>query len=271
MRIGIRTNAPRALDDLYPHLPPGWRPSRAALVDQLFSLRVGGARRGNLRAYNLLYWGSARRARELDLGAVLEVLESDLRLCVASAARRRIFVHAGVVGWKGRAILLPGRTFSGKSTLVAELLRAGATYYSDELAVLDGRGRVHPFAKPLVLRKAGAFAGRFPAEELGSSAGVRPLPVGLVALTRYARGRRWRPARLTPGRGLLALLSHTVPVRLRTQAALAALREVTMRAPVLKGVRGEARETAGALLRQVEAAGITEPAPVGDPARPPVG
>jgi hypothetical protein len=31
---------------------------------------------------------------------------------------------------------------------VAELVRAGATYYSDEFAVLDSRGRVHPFPRP---------------------------------------------------------------------------------------------------------------------------
>ena len=149
MRIGIRTNDPDVLRQLPGLLPPGWKPAPSAVVDQLFSLRVGGRSRGRVRHYNLLYWGAARRARSLDLDSVFESLESDMRLSVASGAKRRIFVHAGVVGWKGHAIVIPGRTFSGKSTLVAELLRAGATYYSDELAVLDARGRVHPFQKPL--------------------------------------------------------------------------------------------------------------------------
>ena len=71
-------------------------------------------------------------------------------------------MHAGVVGWNGRALLLPGRTLSGKTTLVAELLRAGATYYSDELAVLDARGRVHPFPKPLAIREKGDASGERP-------------------------------------------------------------------------------------------------------------
>ena len=252
MRIGIRTNAREILRRIPAHLPPGWKPSPSAVVDQLFSLRVGGPSRGNVRRYNLLYWGAARRARSLDLDSVFETLESDLRQSVASGARRRIFVHAGVVGWKGRAILLPGRTFSGKSTLVAELLRAGATYYSDDLAVLDARGRVHPFSKPLAIREAGNGAARHPPEAFGSVSGVGPLPVGLIAFTSYRRGRSWRPVRLTPGRGLLALVAHTVPVRRRTQASLQALRQVVSQALVLKGLRGEAGETAGALLRRLE-------------------
>ena len=33
-----------------------------------------------------------------------------------------------------------------------ELVRAGATYYSDEYAVFDSRGRVHPFAQQLAQR-----------------------------------------------------------------------------------------------------------------------
>ena len=61
-------------------------------------------------------------------------------------------VHGGVVGHDGRAILLPGPTGAGKSTLVAELVRRGALYFSDEYALIDGAGRVHPYPRPLLLR-----------------------------------------------------------------------------------------------------------------------
>jgi len=83
---------------------------------------------------------------------VFEAFETDLQLYVAEMAPRRLFVHAGVVGWRGQAIIIPGRTFTGKTTLVAALVKAGATYYSDEYAVLDVRGRVHPYARPLGIR-----------------------------------------------------------------------------------------------------------------------
>ena len=69
---------------------------------------------------------------------------------MAAETRERVFVHAGVVGWKGHAIVIPGRSRSGKTTLVAELVKAGAEYYSDEFAVLDAEGRVHPFPEAAV-------------------------------------------------------------------------------------------------------------------------
>lgn len=48
--------------------------------------------------------------------------------------------------------MVPGRTLSGKSSLVLALVKAGADYYSDEYAVFDGSGRVHPYSKPLSRR-----------------------------------------------------------------------------------------------------------------------
>ena len=50
--------------------------------------------------------------------------------------------------------MLPAPSFGGKTTLVAALVRAGAIYYSDEFAVLDEQGFVHPYAKPLSIRGA---------------------------------------------------------------------------------------------------------------------
>jgi hypothetical protein len=164
-------------------LPPGWEPCGSPLVDHLFSLRVGGPALGSrAKNFHLLYGGFIRHARSLDLDEVLHALESHLHLYVGEHASNRVFLHAGVVGWRGRALLLPGASRAGKSTLVAALLRAGASYYSDEYAVLDPHGLVHPFARPLSLRSAnGAAPRRCGPEELGARAGQGPLPVGLVA------------------------------------------------------------------------------------------
>jgi uridine kinase len=41
-------------------------------------------------------------------------------------------------------IAIPGRSFSGKTSLVTALVRAGAVYYSDEFAVIDRDGLVRP-------------------------------------------------------------------------------------------------------------------------------
>jgi len=255
VRIGLRVNRRSALDELRPLLPPGWKPLRRATVDHLYSVVLGGETRSRARAYNLVYWGIARRARTLDLGEALATLEADLRLGVAAAATRRVFVHAGVVGHRGRALVLPGRSGAGKSTLVAALVRAGATYYSDEFAVLDARGRVHPFAKPLSLRDAAGGGSRaVSAEALGGRSGVAPLPVGLVALCTYREGARFRPRTQTPGPSMLDLLAHTVPVRKRPEASLRSLEAMVARATVIKGRRGEAEEVAPVLLRWLEEA-----------------
>lgn len=252
VRIGVRVSQPEVLKRLPEHLPPRWRPSPSPVVERLYSLVVGGSPQGRTRRYNLLYSGVARRARTMDVDALFEAFESDLRLQVASAARGKLFVHAGVVAWRGHAIVIPGRSFSGKTTLVAELLRAGATYFSDEYAVFDERGRVHPFPKLLSVRGEGGAVRKCSPEAFGSRAGVKPLTVAMVVLARYRAGARWRPERLSPGRGLLSLLANTVPVRRRPEACLEMLQPVVSQAVILTGTRGEAKETALSLLRQLE-------------------
>ena len=54
----------------------------------------------------------AKTAEEFLNAAALSGFESVARLSVAELAPRRVFVHAGVVGWKGRAIVVPGPTFN---------------------------------------------------------------------------------------------------------------------------------------------------------------
>src|SRR5438270_1934455 len=204
VRAGVRVSDAAVVARLFELLPPGWKISRAAAVERLYSLATGGAcARPGVRRYILLYGDAERLARTLDLTEALDALESDLKLYVAEAARRRVFVHAGVVGWRGRAILIPGRSFTGKTTLVAELVRAGADYYSDEYAVLDDAGLVHPYARPLALRREGEPGARekVSAGSLGGREGTRPLKVCMVVFSRYEPGARWRPRTLSPGRG----------------------------------------------------------------------
>ncbi len=128
-RVGIRTDTPGLLERAQEILPPGWAPSSVTKVRRLYSLLVGKGLRPGDRRFHLLYMNAFLLARSPDLDDVLHRLESDVQLYVAERARGKVFVHARVVAWNGKAILLPGRTFSGKTTLVAGLLRAGATYY----------------------------------------------------------------------------------------------------------------------------------------------
>jgi hypothetical protein len=253
LRLGIRVNQPEALARIEPHLPPGAKAVPGTHVDRLFSLFLGDGS-ARIKRYTLLYAGILRRARTFEVGEAFQALEADLRQAVAAGARRWVFVHAGVVGYRGRAILVPGRSGAGKSTLISELLRAGATYYSDEFAVLDARGRVHPFLKPLSLRREGGRVESTPWSALGAEAGTKPLRPLLVALATHRSGSSWRPVRLSPGQALLAMMAHTVPVRRRPAASLRALKAALATAVVVKGSRGEAAATARMLLRAADRA-----------------
>ena len=251
--IGLRVNNAEVLEDLLTFLPPEWKPSQAGTVNLLYSLMVGGASgRPNIRRFNMLYANASRIARSLELDEVLETFESHSQLYIAEFAPRRVFVHAGVVGWKGRAILMPGRSFAGKTSLVAEFVRAGATYYSDEYAVLDARGRVHPYSRPLSIRPSeGGSSKKHGVEELGGNAGTLPLPVGLVLVSNYKAGAQWRPRHLSAGKGALALLDNTISIRRQPEAAFDVMSRVVSQANVLKGARGEARETVRSILNQL--------------------
>jgi hypothetical protein len=253
LRIGVRVTDPAVMKSVIDRLPPGWQPAASPIVDYLYSLVVGGQAEGSrIQRFNLLYYDAGRMARTKDFELLLKTFESYLQLLVADNARRRIFVHAGVVGWKNRAIVIPGMSFSGKTTLVTKLVQAGAKYYSDEYAVLDEQGRVHPFARPLGVRRPNEFeTSRTDVASLGGVAGSRPLPIRLVVATKYRAGAKWRPRQLTQGRGVLELLANTVSARSQTRLALSTLPRAVEYAEVLKGVRGEADEIVETILKKM--------------------
>ena len=246
-------NDPALLPEVIGPLLPEWTALPSPIVPRLYSFWAGGpSPRPGVRRYDIVYRGGLELVRTLDRQTACDALAADLRLYVAERSRRFVFVHSGVVSWRGRAILFPGRSFSGKSRLVASLVRAGATYHSDEYAPLDGLGRVYPFALPLSLRD-GDDVSRHSAEQLGGAASTEPVPVGLVVMSRFQPGQRWRPQRLSAGNGLLALLDNTIPVRRQPKRTLQVLAKVVSRAPVLRSLRGEADEVVPDLLRLAEA------------------
>jgi hypothetical protein len=186
-------------------------------------------------------------------GAV-DYLETQVRQQVSIRSPEKVFMHAGVVGFGDRAVVVPGLSHSGKTTLVVALLNAGASYLSDEYAVLDTGGLVHPFTKPLSIRASDGTAKDLPVQALGGVASHTALPVGLVVLSTYREGARWRPTRLSGGDGVLKLLRHTAQTRERPASSLEVLRRMVEDATVLSGERGEASELAPLLLETLAAA-----------------
>jgi hypothetical protein len=251
VKVGVRVSDRALLPALLDRLPPGARSLDAPEVGFVYSVVLGGeGPRPGQRRYHVVYSDAHRLARTFALEEALDAFESDLQLYVAATAETRLFVHAGVVGWRGRAILFPGKSLSGKSTLVAEMLRAGATYYSDEFALLDDEGRVYPYPKALSMRETPGSTRqtRRAPSDFGGGAGEGPLPVGAVVVCQYREGARLSLRALSPGQGGLALLANTVPARTQPARALSVLSRVAAKAPVYKGTRGEAAAAVAPLL-----------------------
>ena len=90
------------------------------------------------------------------------------------------------------------------------------------------------------------------ARTTSADAGTQPLPVGLIVVSKYKPGAKWRPRRLSVGQGVLDLLAHTVSARRQPGAALAALQRAAAQSLILKGVRGEASLMAASLLQHAD-------------------
>lgn len=250
VRVGVRVNVSGVLPRVLPLLPPGSKKSPRVIVQRLYSLVVAqGCERAGVRRLHVLYVDSMPVARGAVLDQVLAALETDLYLYTTQATSDMTFLHAGVVGWQGRAIVVPGRSFSGKTTLVREMLRLGATYYSDEFAPVDNSGWVHPFARPLGIREEPAYAQtKYTAETLGAASGVKPLPMGMAVICKYEAGAQWQPTPLSQGQGALELLANSIAIRSHPHQTLRRLQELVRHAVFIKGTRGEAHEAAASIL-----------------------
>jgi hypothetical protein len=248
----VRTNSRDALlpiRQLLRRYVPGCEFSKAdRLVEHEFFYKWNPSGRDSLFKDDESLGTNSKRSEMLD------ILGSAVRILIAEYAVGRVFIHAGAVGWKGKAIIIPARSFKGKSALTAEFVRQGAIYYSDEYAVLDKRGFVHPFPKDLSLRGIISDYDQVDhtAEELGGRTGKRPLPVGLILITEYKENAKWKPEIVNAGKGAMELINNAVPIRRDPKFALPILSTVAAGAMIIRSKRGEAAETAEAILKELD-------------------
>ncbi len=230
-------------------LPPGWRATDPAAAVARFSLE-----RVEADSYDVTI---NRRSviEHASLDVALGLIDADIRMLIATSTPDWIFVHAGVVALRGRALVIPGESFSGKTTLVRALVGLGATYYSDEYAVLDEDGMVHPYPRRLSIRSAdGSTTAEHKIQELGGVAGEARAIVDTVVVTRYRPGAEWQPSTISAGEGAVAMLAHTVPAQRRPGESLRAVTRALRDSCVFAGDRGEAADTAQALFARLESA-----------------
>ena len=247
--LRICTNSQELLDQVELMLPPGWRRRpRSSKQHRLGLLDEGNGIYSLYRPDGMCIHDAPGREYALIM------LESQIETHIALEATGFVFIHAGVVADAGRAIVIPGSSFSGKTTLVRALVDAGAVYYSDEFAALDETGRVFPYAKRLSVRRPHQGGDDYSVEQLGGVAGVEPLRTGLVIATHFRPGAEWQPRQLTPGAGALAMLEHAVPAQARPEQTLRVLKRALEGAVILEGERGEANDVARDLLDTLRAA-----------------
>lgn len=253
-RIAVRSESIELLEELQKYVPSVARPYEGEVVDCVFSAIRGGKKpNSRVRTFHMLYQNHSPVVRSRKPDDLLNGFDTWLPIVLAHTAREGVFVHAGVVAWKGRAIVVPGPTQSGKTTLIQELVKAGAEYFSDDYAVIDPDGQVHPYPKPLAVKTKGSLEARpVQVEDLGGRQAKAPAPVGLVVMTRYKEGARWRPRRLSSGQGALALLSNTVAVQSTPEKSLQTMASISEQARVVRTPRGEAAEAAGKILRMID-------------------
>src|SRR5689334_15224879 len=108
VRVGIRVSRdePGLRARVEAALPPGWMPAASPVVDELYSMIVGGAgSRPGVRLKHVLYSEASRLVRTDDPVELTQILESDISLRVGAGSRERMFVHAGAVGVGGSGIV----------------------------------------------------------------------------------------------------------------------------------------------------------------------
>jgi hypothetical protein len=255
-RVVLRTNRAAVMPLLRSRLPLGSELSfqgDGGAPDHVYSIVFTG--NGDQEA--ALLRDGRRVAFCRSQASLLDIFASQLALGVARAARERVFLHCGVVGWRGQAILIPGRTCYGKTTLVARFLEAGATYYSDEFALLDSAGHVHPYARPLQIRRQHGNLLQTPvsAEALGGAGGIGrdAIQPVLMLACRYRDRASWRPTQITPGAATLELLRHSLSAYWSPEAAFHAASLTASRLSAWRGWRGEAQPVVEWALRRLDA------------------
>jgi hypothetical protein len=233
---------------LLERLPPGAAPCPAGNVEWAYALRTLPATIAERDESYLLFADGRPLVRSSEPEEIADAFEENLRWLVAERSPRRVFLRAGVVGWRDRAIVIPGGRGTGTSLLVRALVAAGATYFSDDYAVLEGNA-VEPYPSRVPYWPAGQGLACWLQES--AAHGPKPVPVGVVLFAPYQPGAVFHPKLISRGKSLLGMFKHAVAAQRNPAHVLRTLEAVTRRCNALEGVRGDARVVATYLLERL--------------------
>jgi hypothetical protein len=246
----LQCDSPAAYKALVDRLPPGAASTTREAVDRIYSVRTLPATIAERDGSHLLLADGRPLVRSSEAAHVADAFEENLRWLVAERSPRRVFLRAGVVGWRDRAIVLPGGRGTGKSMLVRALVAAGATYFSDDYAVLEGNlVQPYPSRDPYCPPRGPNLSCWL--QDMGATRGPRPVPVGVVLFAPYQPGAVFKPKLISRGKSLLGMFKHAVAAQRNPTQVLRALEIVSRRCNALEGVRADARTVAAYLLERL--------------------
>jgi hypothetical protein len=182
-----------------------------------------------------------------------------------------LLIHAGsVVTPRGEGVLLPADAGSGKTTLVAGLIRAGYGFLSDEIGVIDhGAGVLRPYPRALNFKEGAVTIfpdlaphnngsplpgslGYLRAEEIRADAMAAPSHVRFVIAPRYQEGAATRVTALSTGASVKELWSHAINLGAHGGRALTILAEVAQGARGYRLISGDLEEAVQAVHELTE-------------------
>jgi hypothetical protein len=226
-------------------LPPMGRydmPADSALIN-LQVLEEQGGLSISINAQQVATAINARDAVLASVKALDDAVVKNLKLYRA--------IHAGAVTLNGRALLIPGSTHAGKSSLVAQLLRNGANLLSDEYALIDNRGCVHAYPRPMLLRNGSHKQSPVLPEELNANFAEGPANVGWILALHYDPQAGWHVEEISQGEAVILLLSNTPHEMEQSPEMISHFSCMSADAACYSGTRGDFTEATERILELV--------------------
>ncbi len=139
----------------------------------------------------------------------LDAIRDKIHFAIASvSAPHKYHFHAGAVSYKGVGIILPAGSFSGKTTLSKEFISRGATYYSDDFAIVDNKNYLYPSKNPLAIRLPDSSRVYKTADQLNSSNGIEKVEIKIILFTKYSNEGKWNPRKISQAQSIWELCQN---------------------------------------------------------------
>jgi hypothetical protein len=216
-----------------------------------------------------LFYGSERLQTSSSAPFVFSLLLWHINRQAIESCENYLLVHAAAAEFEGHALLFPAPMESGKTTLVAGLVRAGLRYLTDEAAAIDPRTlQVHPFPKalsidigswevlanlkPEVEREVQLYLGRqwqVDPQAIRADAVAPPSFPRFVIIPSYKRGACSELVRLRPAQALLALCENSFNLNTYRAVGLQALTAIVKQSECYRLMMGNLDAACALVLR----------------------